>query len=261
MTGDLSPNRTLNRFCSIINCFSETNPILSLTDIANQIGLPMSTTHRFIKSMESQGLLLHSNGGKYYQLGYQLIRWGNIALASVDLRRTALPILQHLANITGETAVLSVPDGNSATWVEMIESRHNVRLASKVGQRLDLHAGASSKVLWAFLPSDQLIRLLDEIELKPKMPNTITDKEAMRMELLAIRERGYATSFEETDEGAMGVAAPVFDHQSALVAGIGLVAPTSRVSKENVSQVVQPVLEAGEELSRCLGAVPGFNQS
>ncbi len=256
MPGDLSPNRTLNRFCTIINCFSEENPVLSLTDIANQIGLPMSTTHRFLKSMESQGLLLHSNGGKYYQLGYQLIRWGNIALASVDLRRIALPILQHLANKTGETAVLSVPDGTNAIWVAMIESRHNVRLASKVGQRLDLHAGASSKVLWAFLPQDELFRLLDEIELIPKMPNTITNKEAMCSELMAIRERGFATSFEETDEGAMGVAAPVFDHKSALIAGIGVVAPISRISKENVSRVVQPVLEAGQELSRCLGADP-----
>ena len=98
-------------------------------------------------------MLLHSNGGKYYQLGYQLIRWGNIALASVDLRRIAVPILQHLVNETGETAVLSVPDGNTAIWIEMIESKHNIRLTSKVGQRLDLHAGASSKVLWAFRPT------------------------------------------------------------------------------------------------------------
>ena len=152
MPGDLSPNRTLNRFCNIINCFSEENPVLSLTDIANQIGLPMSTTHRFLKSMESQGLLLHSNGGKYYQLGYQLIRWGNIALASVDLRRIALPILQHLVNKPGRQLFYLYWMETRAIWIEMIESRHNVRLASKVGQRLDLHAGASSKVLWAFLP-------------------------------------------------------------------------------------------------------------
>ena len=79
MASDLSANRTLNRFCNIINCFSEESPVLSLTDIANLIDLPMSTTHRFLKAMESQGLLLHSNGGKSYQLGYQLIRWGNIA--------------------------------------------------------------------------------------------------------------------------------------------------------------------------------------
>ena len=59
----------------------------------------------------------------------------------------------------------------------------------------------------------------------------------------------------------MGVATPVFDHKSALIAGIGVVAPTSRISKENVSQVVQPVLEAGQELSRCLGADPGFSES
>lgn len=254
MPGDLSPNRTLNRFCDIINCFSEEEAVLSLTDIATKIGLPMSTTHRFIKAMESYGILLHANGGRSYQLGYQLIRWGNIALASVDLRRIAIPVLEHLVKVTGETAVLSVLDGSTSIWIEMIESRHTIRLTSKIGQRLGLHAGASSKVLWAFQDPAEVERLFHSVELTPKLPNTITDIDAMHKELNTIRERGYATSFEETDPGAMGVAAPVYDHRGELVAGIGIVAPISRIPQDQVNQVVKPVLDAGQELSKCLGA-------
>ncbi len=128
------------------------------------------------------------------------------------------------------------------------------RLAMRVGQSLQLHAGASSKVLWAFLPDEEIERILHEIEYIPLEKNTITDPERMRAELGAIRERGYATSFEETDSGAMGVAAPVYDHAGQAVAGIGIAAPAARIPPARVPEIARTVLEASRELSRRLGA-------
>jgi DNA-binding IclR family transcriptional regulator len=116
-----------------------------------------------------------------------------------------------------------------------------------------LHAGASAKVLWAFLPEPEIKRILDEIDLVPLRPNTITSRVGMCAELAAIRQRGYATSFEETDLGAMGVAAPVCDHTGQVIAGIGIAAPLSRISPEKVQEIAPVVLEAGRELSRLLG--------
>ncbi len=90
----------------------------------------------------------------------------------------------------------------------------------------------------------------------PLRPSTITEPEVMRAELAAIRQRGYATSFEETDEGAMGIAAPVYDHTGQLVAGIGIAAPLSRVPPERIAPLAEQVLAAGRALSLQLGATP-----
>ncbi len=248
-----SASRAINRLCDILNSFTEQETVLTLTEISRRIGLPKSTTHRFLEALVSQGLL-YSENGRGYQLGHQLIHWGVLAQASIDLRNLALPVLRGLMESTGETAILSMRFGSVGAWVEMIESRHPVRLALRVGQSVPLHAGASSKVLWAFLPEAEIERLLGQIELTRFEKNTITDPQAMRDELCAIRERGYATSFEETDRGAMGVAAPIYDHTGQLAAGIGIAAPITRVTREHVPEVARHVLAAGQELSHKLGA-------
>lgn len=256
-----SASRTINRICDLLNSFTEDEPVLSLTQISQRIGLPKSTTYRFLEALESQGMLYREPNGRGFRLGYQLIRWGTLSQASISLRNVALPVMHQLASETGESAILSVRVGYAGMWIEMIESRHPVRLAMRVGQHLRLHAGASSKVLWAFLPPGQIEDILAHIELRPLCAHTITDKALLLEELDHIRQRGYATSFEETDPGAMGVAAPVFDHYGQPVAGIGVAAPVNRVPPERVPEVAGPVVEASQQLSRLLGAPLYSNKS
>ncbi|HEX9115989.1 MAG TPA: IclR family transcriptional regulator [Anaerolineae bacterium] len=254
MTTDLSAVRTVNRISDILNCFSSGEPVLGLTAISNRLGLPRSTAHRLLTALESQGFLTRAPYGHGYQLGYHLLRWGLLAQATLDLRNEALPVLRRLAEVTGETAIVSVLDGEEGLCVDIVDSPHPVRLAMQAGQRLHLHAGASAKVLWAFLSEAEIRRLLEHLDLVPLQPNTIVEPEALRRELAAIRSRGYATSFEETDQGAMGIAVPVYDHAGQPIAGIGIAAPLARIPPESVAAVVPRVLEAGRELSARIGA-------
>lgn len=250
-----SDSRSLNRLVDILNCFTESEPALTLTEVSRCIKLPKSTTFRFLEAMASQGLLTLDPYGKGYRLGYVLIHWGMLAQSSINLRNDALPFLRSLVDATGETAILSARYGNVSTWIEMIESRHPVRLAMKIGQPLQLHAGASSKVLIAFLPENEQDQILSEIQLNPLYKNTITNRDQLVTELKTIRERGYATSFEETDSGAMGVAAPVYDHTGHVVGGIGIAAPAVRITPERVPEIASQVVDAGRALSRRLGAL------
>ncbi len=249
---------TLNRVCLILNAFTEGEQTLTLTEISKRILLPKSTTHRMLEAMECHGLIARQPHGQGYQLGYQLIRWGTLALTTLDLRNIAQPVLQSLCKSTEETAVLSARYGYFAMWIEMVECGQPVRLAIRVGEPLHLHAGASAKVLWAFLPEPEVERILSGIKLIPLKPNTITSPDDMRAELSAIRQRGYAISYEETDIGAMGIAAPIYNHMGQPVAGLGIAAPITRVPPERVDELAQHVLSASRELSLKLGA-PAHN--
>lgn len=249
-----STSRAINRICDLLNAFSESEPLLTLTQVSQRIGLPKSTTYRFLDALASQGIIYREPDGQGYRLGYQLIRWGTLSQASISLRSLALPVMRQLTEETGESSILSVRVGHAGVWIEKTESQHPVRLAMRVGKNLHLHAGASSKVLLAFLPPDQQEEILSALDLKPLCTNTITTMEALRVELARIRRQGYATSFEETDPGAMGVAAPVFDHAGMPAAGIGIAAPVTRVPREQVARIAVAVVTASQELSRRLGA-------
>lgn len=249
-----SGSSVVERVCAVLNAFSEEEKILTLSEISRRICLPKSTTHRFLVALEEQGLLNKEPGSEGFRLGYQLFRWGMLAQRSTDFRNLALPILKELCHVTGETTVLSVRDGNAGIWIEQIESKHAFRIAKREGVRLLLHAGASSKVLLAFLEDEEIDEILSQIELVPLQTNTITDRNELIKELIITRQQGYATSFEETDPGAMGIAAPVYDHSNKIIAGIGIVAPINRVTKDQVPEKAKLVVDAGRELSVLLGA-------
>ena len=83
-----------------------------------------------------------------------------------------------------------------------------LRLSLEIGRVVPLHAGATSKALLAFLGDEVLERLL-ETPLAPVARGTITDPEALRREIARVREQGWASSQEETNDSAWGVAEPV----------------------------------------------------
>ena len=246
--------RTVGRISDILNCFSREQPVLNLTAISARLGLPKSTAHRLLAALESQGFLARAANGRGFRLGYQLLHWGMLAQLATDLRGEALPQLCALAQATGETAILTVRDGVQGVCLDMVESCQPVHLAMHVGQQLRLYAGASAKVLLAFLPGTELQAILNTIDLPDLQPNTITDRARLCEELLVIGRRGFAISFEETDPGAMGIAAPVYDHAGRCVAGIGIAAPLSRVPPARVPDLAPQVSEAARALSRRLGA-------
>jgi len=246
--------RTLDRICTVLDLFSHEEPTLSLAEICRRLGLPKTTVHRLVTALECQGLLTRTIGESKFRLGYQLLRWGVLVKETLDVRNEALPFLRFLMEKTGETSILSVRDGDVGICVEMVESNQPIRLAMQVGRGIMLHAGASAKVLWAFLPDEEIRRILGEIDLVPVRANTITDPDEMYRDLVVIREQGYATSFEETDEGAMGIAAPVYDHTGQAVAGIGIAAPLARVGQEQVPTIARLVVYSARQLSIRLGA-------
>ena len=243
----------IDRMCDVLNCFSPEEPILSFTAINQRLKLPKGSTHRLLEVLQEYGLLARVTGGRGYQLGHQLIRWGMLAQSTSDLRNIALPALRTLSQACGETAFLLVRDGNAGICLERVESSQPMRVTLRVGERQMLHAGAGAKVLLAFLPEAEIRHILAEIELVLLQPRTITDRKMLWAELAAIRARGYATSFEETALGTMAIAAPVFDAQGRSVAAIGIEAPLARIPPEQAKAVAPLVVQAARQISARLG--------
>jgi DNA-binding IclR family transcriptional regulator len=254
MTESDAAGRYASRIAEILDCFTVEDPVHNLTEISKRVGLAKSTTHRLIATLVGQGFLMRDASGRGYQLGYHMLRWGMVAQASLDLRAEALPILRELCKTVEETSLVTIRNGTRGLYLDIVESNRPVRLAMRAGQLLHLHAGASSKVLLAFLPETEIQQILSGLELVRLAPNTITEPEALREELRTIRQRGYSTSFEETDIGAMGIASPVYDHSGKPIAGIGIAAPLTRIPPEQVPDVAVPIVDAARRLSSRLGA-------
>ncbi len=248
--------KTVDRLARIIDSFSSSEPAWTLTELSKRLDLPKSTLHRFLVSLEAHGILRQDEESKRWRLGYRLFVWGKLAEESAPLHRIARPVMRDLVADTGETALLTVYASREVICVEKVETSHPVRLALDAGSRRPPHAGASSKILMAYLPQDEVDAIVRERGLPRLCANTITNVEALRSELARIRELGYARSFQETDHGAWGIATPIRGWDGKVVAAIGIAGPTSRFSEEVADVYVDRCKRAAERISSSLFARP-----
>jgi DNA-binding IclR family transcriptional regulator len=246
--------KTVDRLVRIVDSFSSSQLSWSLTDLSEHLDLPKSTLHRFLRSLEAHGILRQDDQSKQWHLGYHLFVWGNLAEQSTALRDIARPVMRDLVADTGEMALLTVYHAQEVVCVEKVESRHSVRLALDVGSRRPPHAGASSKVLMAYLPEEEVDCVIRDQGLPQLCVNTVTNRDELEEELARIREQGYAKSVEETDTGAWGVATPVRDWDGEVIAAIGVAGPTSRFGEELTEQYVAHCEQASQRISAALFA-------
>lgn len=245
--------QSIDRIGTILRCFSLHEPTLSLAQICKKVGLAKSTTHRLIAAMAHNGLL-RSVGNAHYALGYQMLHWASIAQQALDVRTEARPHLEQLANTTSETVVLMTRDGDYAVCIDKIDSSQPLRIAMTVGERIWLHAGSSAKVLMAYLEPDELAAVIEAQGLPALLENTITDSQTLKDELAQIRSQGYAVSPEERDRGAAGIAAPIFNSEHQVIAGVGIVGPVFRVMGDEHPQLIQHVVASALQISHAMGA-------
>lgn len=227
---------------------------LSLAECAAVLGFSKPTTHRVLRTLTARGFLRADRERGVYTLGVASLRLGMDFLVQLDVRREALPLLRELADETGETVHLGVLEGSDVVYVEKVESRHAVRMFSRIGHTMPAYSTGVGKAILAFLPPEALDAALPE-RLVARRPRTITDPAALRAQLAEIRGRGYSIDDCENEEGIRCVGAPVLDHAASVVAAISVAGPETRVTQERVPDLGGLVSAAALALSLRLGYV------
>lgn len=246
---DHSTVKTIDRLVEILDYFATGHDSLSLAELSAYLNMPKSTLHRFLISLEVHGILRREEESRRWRLGYHLITWGGAAGESNSLRDVAHPVLLELVERVGETAILTVYHDHMVVCIDLVETSHPIRLKMAVGEQRAAHAGASSKAIMAYLPDAVIEEIVREKGLAKVCTNTITSLQQLKLELRQIRERGYATSLEETDPDAWGVATPIYDRKGKVVGAVGLAGPTTRYNKDKLKTYEEACRRAAQEIS------------
>ncbi len=247
-----APGRSVtSRALAILDAFDSSAPRLSLSEIADRSGTPLTTTHRLLAELTGWGALGRRPDGRY-EIGPKLWDLGLLAPVQLELRQIAAPFLMDVHTAIRDTVHLAVRDGLSALYVERVSGRESVPVVSSVGSRLPLHATGVGKVLLAAAPPEveqEVLRSLTRIT-----RTTVVDPGRLRRELTEVRRRHYARTSEEMSPGAASLAVPVQVERPQgplVVAALGIVVPPQR---RDIPRLV-PVLEVaargiGRELAR-----------
>ncbi|MWV45593.1 helix-turn-helix domain-containing protein [Paenibacillus sp. HJL G12] len=234
--------RAVERALDILMCFTKSSE-LGLTEIAGLIDLHKSTVHRLMTTLEEKGFVVRDAATEKYRLGLKVWELSTHLSKSDDPAVLFLPGMERLRDRLGETVSLYLRDGKDRLRIQAVQSNQAIRRVAQVGARLPLYVGASSKVLVAFAsPEDQQELFLDSEW--PEMP----DSGAYMRMLEEIRERGYATSFEEREPGAAAVAVPIVNRSGVVAAALSVSGPVGRISTDTLHEFAPVLMEAAHEM-------------
>lgn len=248
------PPSVTRRVLSILSAFSADAHALSLTAIARATALPLSTTHRLVGELTDWGALERGDDGRY-RVGLRLWEVGALAPRSLGLRERAMPYLEDLYEATRQNVQLAVRDGTEVVYVERLAHPEAVRVFTRVGGRMPLHATGVGQVLLAYAPPAVQEQVLAG-PLPALTPKTVVDPAALRRALAAVRREGVAVCDGMVDPLALSVAAPVRDAEDRVAAALSVVVPSPSASAAGLEprSIVPAVRAAARGISRALGS-------
>lgn len=228
---------------------------VTLAELSAAVELPKPTVHRIAALLEREGFLHKDPLTRRYSVGRAFHDLCFHAIRSSTVHSDRQLLLQRLSEKLGETVNLGVLSDGEVMYLERVECSWPLRMDFKPGSRVPLHCTANGKLLLAFVPRRLRERLIDSIALEPCTRNTITDRGALRRELLQIRRRGYSEDNEEFLAGVCCLAVPVKDRRGRTVAGLAVSAPSARFPLEKARSYLPDLQACAEQLSAHLTAI------
>jgi IclR family KDG regulon transcriptional repressor len=241
--------RAVDRALDVLLCFTNQTPELTMTQIAEQVGIHKSTAHRLLATLENKRFIQRDPETGIYRLGIRLLQMAYLTLEQNDLRRLAAPFMHYLCDQYEENIDLTVLDDTDVVFINIFEGPHRVKLAAAIGQRLPAFATASGKAILGFLPDKQVRRILDRG--MPKLTQyTAQSPEDVFKNLELIRERGFAISEQELEEQVNAVAAPILDQENHPIGSIAVAGPAFRLTHERMVEIGPKLSATTKQLSQ-----------
>ncbi|MEX3008437.1 HTH-type transcriptional regulator BhcR [Hoeflea sp. TYP-13] len=228
---------------------------MSLTDLSQRAGMPASTAHRLLITLQNFGYLEFNEDTQLWTIGVEAFRIGGSFSRRIKVVEAGRPMLRALMEQTGETANMAIADDGDVVFVSQIETHEPIRAFHRPGTRAHMHSSGIGKALLAHLDSEGLDKWMGRKGLAIYTENTIADPDELRREMATIRERGWAIDNEERTLGMRCVAAPVYNEFGEAIAGISVSGPTVRIPDTVLTEYGVLVRRTADEITESIGGV------
>lgn len=212
-------------------------------DVADHIDVPTSTAHDHLSTLIELDFAVKEKDG--YRLGTRFLEYGGFAREQMKVYRVARPIVNQLAEDTGEHANLMIEEHGLGSFLYKAKGENAVTLDTHPGMRVPLQTTALGKTILAHLPEERVEQILDEHGMPTVTERTITDRGTLFEEFDRIHDQGYATDDGERVEGMRCIAAPIIKQNGAVMAAVSVSGPQSRMHDDRFEdEIPRRVLSA-----------------
>ncbi len=224
---------------------------LGVSEVATLLEIGKSTAYRLLQTLENRKYVSKDINSRY-RLSIKFAYMGSIVLDRLEIVKLARPYLERLSEITNETVHLVVwTDDNNVRFVDKVVSKSTIRMESFVGLKKPAYCTATGKALLSHKSDGFLERYLKNIDFINFTNHTIKDAETLRNIIYNIREQGYSSDIDESEEGLTCFASAILDPTGKPLAAISTSGPTVRMlAKQHF--LVEELTKIVEEISESL---------
>ncbi|NPB08487.1 MAG: IclR family transcriptional regulator [Aquificae bacterium] len=230
----------------------ERRPI-SFEKIQENLKINKTKLQKLLNFLREREWIFYDEENRVYRLGIKSFELGIAYLKHLNIKKVARPILREISKKVKENTYLTTRVAYEVLYIEKSEVDREVRILSRYGRVLPLYASASGKIYLSHFDPRELEDYFRRVKWVKHTPRTLSREELIR-ELDRVREEEYAVNLEEYEEEVVSSAAPVYDYAGRVNYTITVVAPSYRMTREDLYGWVKDVLkEASLKLSEKLG--------
>lgn len=240
---------------AILECFDAAHPEMTLSEVARRVALSPAAARRALITLSELGYV--GQTGKRFHLKPRVLALGSAFYYAARIDELLQPDLRNLVARFGDASSVGTLDGCDVIYVAHVSVQRARRAAAAVGARYPAHATSMGRVLLAALPDADLDARLAGTRLEALTSQTVTDPDALRAELRAVRDQGYATTVDQLDYGITALAVPIRDAQGRTIAALNSSGYTGMVTPQDLIDGRLPALrEAASHIAHEINRFP-----
>jgi len=238
--------QTVERTFAVLRALAAANGSAGVSHVARETGLAKSTVSRLLTSLEEIGVLERLDVAGNYAIGPGLAALTGGVTPAGSLREVTRPHLRDLVDEVGESAGLTVADGNTALYIDHVGADGAIQTRDWTGMRFPYHTvagGHAMMMTW----SDGEVEQYAARGLNAFTAATVTTCKELLSRVRRARRLGFAWTLQDFDDEINGVAAPIRDGGGRAMGAITVYGPSFRFPPSGADAVIgERVVEAAE---------------
>jgi DNA-binding IclR family transcriptional regulator len=246
---------SVDKALRLLHMFRE-KPRWTVSEVSKALGVVPSTAHRLLAMLQWHEFAHQEPGSKAYVAGRALVAIGLAAVNQLTVRDVAHADIEALSRELGETVHLIILQGARTLIVDAVEGDQVVRVGARIGGSAPPNCVSAGKVLLSKMTDRQVAALIGPDPLPRRTSRSIGTLAELAADLAVVRERGFATNFDEHELGATGIAVRIPVPAGVTPAAITVNAPSARVPSERIPVIVAAAIAAAARIAAKLDPPP-----
>lgn len=251
-----------DRLLAVLGLFTIEQPAWTVDAAADALGVSATTAYRYFKRLTTVGLITPISGASY-SLGPAIVQMDRQIQICDPMLNAARPVMVDLVQYAseGSTILLCRQFHDRVMCLHQVMGRGPQSPVSyERGRLMPLLHGATSKIILAHLPTRTLKSLFAREAAEIAAAGLGETWEELRAALAAVRRAGVCISKGEIDAGRVGIAAPIFDADHAILGSLTFALPEARAEEALVRRLASLTASGAREIEQAMNKNPAAAQ-